>query len=158
MKALSLLFSLFLSFRISELSANSGAKINYFSMINLFIYLTPSTEKPINNVKHAISHGMDRWLMSVFTVWAERGENNGKTLSRSRHTCQTNTSPLARREQTSFYTPLFYSKEFTAALSMTVEPMDDSLNYEGRLEKRSCNDLVKDVMGLCLQGRPQSIH
>lgn len=40
----------------TELSANSG-KINYFSLINLFIYLTPYTEKPINNVKHALPPG-----------------------------------------------------------------------------------------------------
>lgn len=83
-------------------------------MINLFICLTPSTEKPINNVKHAISHGTARWLMSVFTMWAEQSECNGKTLSWSRHTCQTNTSSLARRGQTSFYTPLFFPLELTA--------------------------------------------
>lgn len=43
-------------YRRNELSVNSG-KINYFSLINLFIYLTPYTEKPINNVKHALPPG-----------------------------------------------------------------------------------------------------
>ncbi len=119
-------------------------------MINLFICLTPYTEKPINNVKYAIAHGTARWLMSVFTMWAEQSECCGKTLSRSRHTCQTNTSSLARWGQTSFYTPLFFSSRMNCSpgrLSRIAEPMDDSLNYGGRLEKHLCNDLLKDMTG-----------
>lgn len=73
------------STRISELSANSVVKINYFSLINLFIHLTPCAEKPINNVKHALSSGTGPRLMSVFTSWAEWSERRGETLSRSRH-------------------------------------------------------------------------
>lgn len=49
------------------LSANSG-KINYFSLINLFIYLTRFTEKPINNVSAALRSGERLPLMRLFTV------------------------------------------------------------------------------------------
>lgn len=119
-------------------------------MINLFICLTPYTEKPINNVKYAIAHGTARWLMSVFTMWAEQSECNGKTLSWSRHTCQTNTSSLARRGQVSFYTPLFFHLELTAVRGDSPGLQSQwmiHLIMEADWRKHLCNDLLKDMTG-----------